>query len=52
MPSETKNALSADDWAEAALAAIAQHGIEGVAIEPLARELSVTVKHQKEQGQE
>ena len=42
MPSETKNALSADDWAEAALAAIAQHGIEGVAIEPLARELSVT----------
>ena len=42
MPRETKNVLSANDWAEAALSAIAARGIEGVAIEPLARELGVT----------
>jgi len=34
--------LSAHDWAEAALDAIGRRGVEGVAVEPLARELGVT----------
>lgn len=34
--------LSAQDWAQAALEAIAQRGFQGVAVEPLARELGVT----------
>lgn len=34
--------LSADTWASAALDAIADRGIEGLAVEPLARELGVT----------
>ncbi|RJS95306.1 TetR/AcrR family transcriptional regulator [Salinisphaera sp. Q1T1-3] len=42
MPNRSKNALSAQDWAEAALEAIGQRGVEGVAIEPLARQLGVT----------
>ncbi|MGJ8668057.1 MAG: TetR/AcrR family transcriptional regulator [Oceanococcus sp.] len=37
-----KNSLSASDWAQAALDAIAEGGIEGVAVEPLARKLGVT----------
>lgn len=42
MPKSQRNALSAQDWAEAALDAIGQRGVEGVAVEPLARELGVT----------
>lgn len=42
MPKSQKNALSAHDWAEAALDAIGRRGVEGVAVEPLARELGVT----------
>lgn len=42
MSSRQKNALSAQDWAEAALDAIGRRGVEGVAIEPLARGLGVT----------
>ncbi|MGN8157249.1 TetR/AcrR family transcriptional regulator [Salinisphaera sp. SWV1] len=42
MPKSQKNALSAQDWAEAALEAIGRRGVEGVAVEPLARELGVT----------
>jgi len=34
--------LSADDWAEAALDLIAEHGVAAVAVEPLARRLGVT----------
>jgi len=37
-----KIVLSAEDWAAAALDAIGRHGLEGVAVEPLARELGVT----------
>ncbi|MGD8430407.1 MAG: TetR family transcriptional regulator [Ectothiorhodospiraceae bacterium] len=37
-----KQSLSAEDWAEAALDAIAEAGIKGVAVEPLARRLGVT----------
>lgn len=37
-----KNSLSAKDWAQAALDAIADGGIEAVAVEPLARKLGVT----------
>jgi AcrR family transcriptional regulator len=39
-PRETR--LSAADWETAALDAIAEHGLTGVAIEPLARRLGVT----------
>ncbi|WP_423820751.1 TetR/AcrR family transcriptional regulator [Salinisphaera sp. SPP-AMP-43] len=42
MPKTAKNALSARDWAEAALDAVGRRGVEGVAVEPLARELGVT----------
>lgn len=34
--------LSAEDWAEAALDLIAEHGVAAVAVEPLARRLGVT----------
>jgi len=34
--------LTADDWAAAALEAMASSGIEAVAVEPLARSLGVT----------
>jgi len=34
--------LSADDWAQAALELIAEHGVAALAIEPLARRLGVT----------
>lgn len=37
-----KTRLSADAWAQAALDAIAEQGIAGVAVEPLARRLGVT----------
>lgn len=37
-----KNSLNAEDWAQAALDAIAEGGIEAVAVEPLARKLGVT----------
>lgn len=37
-----KQSLSADDWAAAALDAMASGGLESVAIEPLARQLGVT----------
>lgn len=40
--SRKKIVLSADDWAAAALDAIGQHGLEGIAVEPLARKLGVT----------
>ena len=42
MAKTPKNALSGQDWAEAALHAIGERGIEAVAVEPLARELGVT----------
>lgn len=38
----TKQSLTGDDWAEAALDAIARGGVKGVAVEPLARDLGVT----------
>jgi len=37
-----KKLLTAEDWQEAALNVIAHHGVAGVAVEPLARELGVT----------
>ncbi|MBR9814424.1 TetR/AcrR family transcriptional regulator [bacterium] len=37
-----KQTLSAEDWADAALAAMADGGLEAVAVEPLARRLGVT----------
>lgn len=37
-----KTSLTAEDWAQAALNAIAEGGIEAVAVEPLARVLGVT----------
>ena len=37
-----KHSLTAEDWAKAALDAIADGGIEAVAVEPLARALGVT----------
>lgn len=40
--SPTKQSLSARDWAEAALEALAAGGLDGVAVEPLARRLNVT----------
>jgi len=42
MSRQSKVMLSAHDWAEAALDAIGRRGVEGVAVEPLARELGVT----------
>lgn len=42
MSNTQKTMLTARDWAEAALDAIGQHGVEGVAVEPIARELGVT----------
>lgn len=39
---ESRQSLSATDWADAALEAMAQGGIESVAVEPLARRLGVT----------
>ncbi|PWG62378.1 TetR/AcrR family transcriptional regulator [Spiribacter halobius] len=40
--SNARQSLSAEDWADAALEAIAESGIKGVAVEPLARRLGVT----------
>lgn len=37
-----KNSLTAEDWARAALEALAAGGLEAVAVEPLARRLKVT----------
>jgi AcrR family transcriptional regulator len=37
-----KQSLTADDWAVTALEAIAESGLRGVAVEPLARRLGVT----------
>lgn len=42
MSRSQKNALTTQDWAQAALDAIGERGIEGVAVEPLARDLGVT----------
>lgn len=42
MTKTQKVMLTAQDWAEAALDAIGHRGVEGVAVEPLARELGVT----------
>ena len=42
MSKSQKVMLTAQDWAEAALDAIGRRGVEGVAVEPLARELGVT----------
>jgi len=39
---EDKAALSSQDWADAALEAIAEQGPKGVSVEPLARRLGVT----------
>ncbi|MDM4768722.1 TetR/AcrR family transcriptional regulator [Solimonas sp. SE-A11] len=39
---DSRTSLSADDWAEAALDAIAVGGMDAVAVEPLARGLGVT----------
>lgn len=39
---ERKERLSAEDWAQAALDVIAEQGVSGVAVEPLARRLGVT----------
>ncbi len=39
---ERKGRLSAEDWAQAALELIAEHGVAAVAVEPLARRLGVT----------
>ncbi|HSW15271.1 MAG TPA: TetR/AcrR family transcriptional regulator [Solimonas sp.] len=39
---DSRQSLSADDWAEAALDAIAIGGLDAVAVEPLARGLGVT----------
>lgn len=41
-PADTKPSLSAEDWAEAALDALAYGGLDAVAVEPLARKLRVT----------
>ena len=42
MPKPQKTMLTSRDWAEAALDAIGQRGVEGVAVEPIARDLGVT----------
>lgn len=39
---ENRSRLSADDWERAALDAIAEYGLAGIAVEPLARRLGVT----------
>jgi len=39
---EIRQSLTAEDWANAALEAIAQGGLDAVAVEPLARKLKVT----------
>lgn len=39
---DEKRSLTADDWAAAALDAIAREGVDAVAVEPLARRLGVT----------
>lgn len=41
-PATEKQNLTADDWAEAALEAMAAGGMDAVAVEPLARALGVT----------
>ncbi|MET8629047.1 TetR/AcrR family transcriptional regulator [Kitasatospora sp. NPDC004669] len=38
----TRQRLTADDWADAALAALAERGIAGIAVEPLAASLGAT----------
>ncbi len=40
--SESRSRLSAADWERAALDAIAEYGLAGIAVEPLARRLGVT----------
>ncbi|WP_293625721.1 TetR/AcrR family transcriptional regulator [Salinisphaera sp.] len=42
MTKSQKVMLTANDWAEAALDAIGRRGVEGVGVEPIARELGVT----------
>ena len=42
MNSKARAGLCAEDWAEAALEAIGWHGVQGVAVEPIARDLGVT----------
>lgn len=42
IPGSGRQSLSADDWAAAALDAMAAGGLEAVAVEPLARRLNVT----------
>lgn len=42
LPASGRQSLSADDWAQAALDAMAAGGLEAVAVEPLARRLNVT----------
>ncbi|MBL8297061.1 MAG: TetR/AcrR family transcriptional regulator [Rhodanobacteraceae bacterium] len=41
-PLESRSRLSAQDWERAALEAIAEQGVNAVAVEPLARRLGVT----------
>ena len=41
-PSATSERLGAEDWERAALKALAESGVAGVAVEPLARRLGVT----------
>ena len=40
--SSNRQSLSAQDWAQAALDVMVARGLDGVAVEPLARELGVT----------
>jgi AcrR family transcriptional regulator len=42
MPQGTKRRLSAADWAQAALTAIGESGLQGVAVEPIAATLGTT----------
>jgi AcrR family transcriptional regulator len=42
MPTGKRESLTAADWTEAALAALARGGLTAVAVEPLAKELSVS----------
>lgn len=39
---DSRQSLSAEDWARAALAALARGGLDALAVEPLAREMKVT----------
>jgi AcrR family transcriptional regulator len=39
---EEESRLQTSDWEDAALSAIAEHGLDGLAVEPLARRLGVT----------